>query len=153
MESCDLGAAGERLAVAGDAGAVRLDHDGIGEDYSERVFGLADGNELPVLVSPELREREPARYFHRVLSCTAIAMRTAMVSSGNEPEGGEVFVAALTHPHNAQHAWPQSDAKKRFLLGQPAPRWNTPPRGLPMPGWLVRDFTSLGLTCPDWTNA
>jgi hypothetical protein len=64
---CDLGAFGERLAVAGDAGSVSLDHYRIGKDYSERVLSLANRNGLRLLVSPELREREPARHFHSVL--------------------------------------------------------------------------------------
>ena len=38
----------------------------IAEDRYEQVAGLTDGDDLPVLVSPELREREPIRHLHSV---------------------------------------------------------------------------------------
>ncbi len=46
MHFRDLGAFGERLAIAGDAGMIGLDHYGIGKNYGESVLGLADGNGL-----------------------------------------------------------------------------------------------------------
>src|SRR4051795_1575050 len=63
----DLGAVGERLAVAGNAGPVGVDLHGIGDDQLDLFVGLTDGDRLPVLVSPEVREREPARHLHGVL--------------------------------------------------------------------------------------
>src|SRR5438445_743752 len=62
-----LGAVGERLAVAGNAGLVGLDHDRISEDRSNKIAVLTDGYNLPSFVSSELRERESARHFHGVL--------------------------------------------------------------------------------------
>jgi hypothetical protein len=67
MDLCNFGAVGEWLAVAGNAGPVGIDHHGIGEDRSHQLVGLADGDNLPVFISPELGEREPARYLHAVL--------------------------------------------------------------------------------------
>src|SRR5437870_3642153 len=61
------GAVGERLAVARNAGPVGGDHHGIGEDRSQQASVLTDGDNLPVLVSPELGEREPTRHLHGVL--------------------------------------------------------------------------------------
>jgi hypothetical protein len=60
-------AVGERLAVAGDAGLVRVDHRGIAKNHRERLAAIAEGNGLPALVSPELGEREPIRHFEGVL--------------------------------------------------------------------------------------
>src|SRR5437773_545569 len=61
------GAVGERLAVARNAGPVGVDHHGIGEDRSQQASVLTNGENLPVLVSPELGEREPTRHLHGVL--------------------------------------------------------------------------------------
>src|SRR5262249_49573942 len=44
-----------------------VDHRGIAEDHLDRVSRLTDGDRMPVLVSPELGEREPVRHLHRVL--------------------------------------------------------------------------------------
>ena len=51
----------ERLAVAGNAVLVGLDHHGISEDRSNKVSVLTDGDNLPGLVSSELGKRQPAR--------------------------------------------------------------------------------------------
>jgi hypothetical protein len=53
----NLGAVGEVLAVTGNAVPVSLDHCGIGDDHFDPVFGLTDGDILPVFVSSELRKR------------------------------------------------------------------------------------------------
>ena len=53
--------------MAGNAGLVGLDHLGISEDHREQVSGMTDGDNLPILVSPELREREAARHLQSVL--------------------------------------------------------------------------------------
>jgi hypothetical protein len=58
MDLRHLGAVGERLAVAGNAGPVGVDHHGIGEDHSDHVFGLTDGDSLPAFVASELRESD-----------------------------------------------------------------------------------------------
>src|SRR5437870_4799420 len=67
MDLGHSGAVGERLAVARNAGPVGGDHHGIGEDRSQQASVLTDGDNLPVLVSPELGEREPTRHLHGVL--------------------------------------------------------------------------------------
>jgi hypothetical protein len=71
MDLRHLGAVGERLAVVGNTGPVGVDHRRIGEDQSERVIGLTDGDGLPVLVAFELREREATRHVQRepILRC------------------------------------------------------------------------------------
>ena len=56
-----------KACVAGNAAPVGFDHQGIGENHRDRVFGLADGDCRPVFVSPELGEREPIRHLHSVL--------------------------------------------------------------------------------------
>ena len=38
-----------------------------GDDHLDQVAGLADGNDLPVFLSPELGEREPVRHLRSVL--------------------------------------------------------------------------------------
>src|SRR5205823_1104895 len=67
MDLGHSGAVGERLAVARNAGPVGGDHHGIGEDRSQQASVLTNGDNLPVLVSPELGEREPTRHLHGVL--------------------------------------------------------------------------------------
>jgi hypothetical protein len=42
------------LSIAGNAGPVGVDHHGIGDFHLEQFFGLTDGDNLPVFVSPEL---------------------------------------------------------------------------------------------------
>ena len=74
----NLGAVGKTLAVSGNAAPVGIDHDGIGDDHLDPVFGLTDGDILPVFVSPELGEREPVRHSHGVLGL-------ATVLRGNRP--------------------------------------------------------------------
>jgi len=64
MDLRHLGAVGERLAVAGNAGLLGLDHHGIGEDHSHHLFAVTDGDSLPAFVSSELGEREPIRRSH-----------------------------------------------------------------------------------------
>src|ERR1700722_10699764 len=67
MDLRHLGAIGERLAVARNAGLVGLDHHGISQDHSDRRFVVTDGDSLPSFIPPELREREPTRNFQCVL--------------------------------------------------------------------------------------
>jgi len=62
-----LGSVRNRLTVAGNAGAVRVDHHGIAEDHRDHPLAPTDGDRLPCFVSPELGKREPARHLHRVL--------------------------------------------------------------------------------------
>src|SRR6185312_13877036 len=52
MDLRHLGAVGERLAVAGNAGQVSVDHHGISKDRSDQLVVLTDGNNLPAFVSP-----------------------------------------------------------------------------------------------------
>src|SRR3977135_2586140 len=56
MDLRHLRAVRERLAVAGNAGLVGVDHHGVDEDHSEHVSGLTDRDRLPLFVSPELGE-------------------------------------------------------------------------------------------------
>jgi hypothetical protein len=67
MDLRHLGAVGERLAVAGCAGPIGVDHHGICEDGSHRIAVVTDGDNLPLFVSSKLREREAVRYFEGVL--------------------------------------------------------------------------------------
>ena len=62
---------------------IAFHHYGIGEDCSHRAFGVTDGDNRPVFVSPKLREREAARHLHSVL-----------VLRGNGPAAAE---GALPH--------------------------------------------------------
>src|SRR4030095_1849204 len=57
----------DRLTVGGYAGLVGLDHRGIAEHHRDTLPVPTEGDGLPCFVSPELREREPARHFHGVL--------------------------------------------------------------------------------------
>src|SRR4029077_8344906 len=65
----NLGAVGERLAIARSTFLVRLDHHGIRNDYSNHVLGVGQtrANHLPGFVSFELREGQPTRNFYSVL--------------------------------------------------------------------------------------
>src|SRR5262245_1859803 len=67
MDLRHLHAVGKRVAVAGNAGQVGLDRLGISEDHREHVSGVADGDNLPIFVSPELRECETIRHLHSML--------------------------------------------------------------------------------------
>src|SRR6266568_5868161 len=62
-----LGAIGEWLPVARNAGPVGVNHHGIGEDRSKQASVLTDRDNVPVFVSPELGEREPTGHLHSVL--------------------------------------------------------------------------------------
>src|SRR6266550_5469327 len=94
------GAVGERLAVARNAGPVGVDHHGIGEDRSQQASVLTDGDNLPVLVSPELGEREPTRHLHGVLVL-----------------GGQGAAAQRTHECRHDSNRPQAFAlHNKFLL-------------------------------------
>src|ERR1700722_19946125 len=64
---CNLGAVGERLAVAGNAGPVGVDHRGIGDHHLQQIFSLTDGDDLPVLVPPKVGECEAIWYAQCVL--------------------------------------------------------------------------------------
>src|SRR5205823_11007030 len=91
-----LGAVGERLAVAGNSGPVRVDHGGVREDRSKQVSVLTDGDNLPGLVSPELGEREPARHLHGVL----VLSRHGAAADGTEEcrrDSDRPHVFALHH--------------------------------------------------------
>src|SRR5258708_26723802 len=61
-----LGAVRERLAIAGHAFLIGVDHYRIPYDHSDLASVLTDRDHWPVLVSPKLREREPVRYLHSV---------------------------------------------------------------------------------------
>src|SRR4051812_5044061 len=61
LEFRDLGTFRERLAVAGHAGFVRLDHRRIGDNDLKYFIGAGGGDYRPVLVAPEVRERDSAR--------------------------------------------------------------------------------------------
>ena len=63
----DLGAFRERLAVAGNARLVGLDHDGIGHDHLQHLVGARAGYHRPVLVTPEVGEGDAAGRDQRVL--------------------------------------------------------------------------------------
>src|SRR3954468_11905468 len=52
----DLGAVGERFAIAGNAGAIGGDHGGIGDNRLQYLIGLGQGDDLPALISPEVGE-------------------------------------------------------------------------------------------------
>src|SRR6266852_587431 len=80
MDLRQPGAVRERLAVAGNAGLVGLDHHGIREDRGNQVSVLTDGDKLPGLVASELREREPIRDFHGVL--IQLALVTGLLFGG-----------------------------------------------------------------------
>jgi hypothetical protein len=60
MDLRHLGAVGERLTVAGNAGPIGVDHHGMSEDRGD-PSGVNDGDSLSAFVSPELREGVPAR--------------------------------------------------------------------------------------------
>src|SRR5262249_18688690 len=58
---------GKGLPFPGNTGLVGRDNLRIPEDRYDQVSGLTDGDDLPVFVSSELREREAARHLHSVL--------------------------------------------------------------------------------------
>src|SRR5579863_6283284 len=60
------GPIGERLAVAGNARLVGLDHYGIAEDDRELVAIVTDSDRLPILVASELGEAEATRDLHGI---------------------------------------------------------------------------------------
>src|SRR5215467_7441873 len=66
LDLCDLGAVGEKLAVAGKTAPESLHHYGVGDDHLDRGLGLADGDVLPLFVAPEGRKPTPSRYFQLV---------------------------------------------------------------------------------------
>src|SRR6185503_14272412 len=66
MDLSHLDTIWERLAVFGNAGLVGPNHRWIPENYREQWSIVANGNELPSFVSPELRKRESIRHFDRV---------------------------------------------------------------------------------------
>jgi hypothetical protein len=76
LELDDLGAIRERLAVARNAGLVRLDHRRVGDDDLEHFVGAGGRDDRPVLVSPEVGERDSAQRFQRVLVLRAPPART-----------------------------------------------------------------------------
>src|SRR5580692_11450627 len=76
----------ERLAVTGDAGFVRVDHCGIRDDHLEYFGGSGGGDVSPVLVSPEVGERNSARRYQRVL---VLVLVSALREKGRGAENGE----------------------------------------------------------------
>src|SRR5258708_8205576 len=66
MDLRHFGAVGERLAVTGNTGLIRVDHRWVPEDHSKHLSVMTDINGLPAFVSLELGEREPIRPFERV---------------------------------------------------------------------------------------
>src|SRR6185312_16491894 len=60
------GPIGERLAVAGNARLVGIDHYGIAEDDRELVAIVTDSDHLPILVASELGEAEATRHLQSV---------------------------------------------------------------------------------------
>src|SRR6266481_6875603 len=58
-----LGAVRERLAVAGHAFLIGVDHWRIPHDHSDLAAGRTDRDDWPAFVSPELGECEPIRHF------------------------------------------------------------------------------------------
>src|SRR5580658_2805515 len=76
----------ERLAVTGDAGFVRVDHRGIRDDHLEYFGGSGGGDVSPVLVSPEVGERNSARRYQRVL---VLVLVLALREKGRGAENGE----------------------------------------------------------------
>src|ERR1700733_7099124 len=67
MDFRHLGAVRDRLAVAGDARLVGVDHYGIPHDHGELAAVLANRDDRPIVVASELGEREPAGDLHSVL--------------------------------------------------------------------------------------
>src|SRR3954470_2810749 len=63
----DLGAIRERLPVVRNAGLVGLDHGRIGHDQLEHLVGPGGRDHRPILVPPEIRERDSAWRIQRVL--------------------------------------------------------------------------------------
>ena len=64
----------ERLAVAGNTRLVSLDHRWIAEDDCNLVAVMTGGDNLPILVSAEVRKGETAGHLQKVyLSCAASA--------------------------------------------------------------------------------
>src|SRR5438034_969231 len=61
-----LGAVWERLAIAGHAFLIGVDHYRIPHDHSDLASVLTDRDHWPVLVSPKLREPEATWYLHSV---------------------------------------------------------------------------------------
>src|SRR5215475_5636696 len=61
------GAVRERLPIVGNALPVGSNHGRIPYDHGDHALVLADRDHWPVLVSPELGERESIRYLHGVL--------------------------------------------------------------------------------------
>src|SRR5581483_7735852 len=86
LELDDHGPLGERLAVTGDAGFVRVDHRGVRDDHLEYFGGSRGGDVSPVLVSPEVGERNSARRHQRVL----VLVLTLRVKD-HDAEDGEHF--------------------------------------------------------------
>jgi Homeodomain-like domain len=88
MDLRQLGAVGERLTVAGNAGRVGVDHHGISEDRSKQGSIVTDGDNLPSLVSPELRECEPIRHLQSVLGLwwRMTAAAPQMATTNIEPD-------------------------------------------------------------------
>jgi hypothetical protein len=88
---------GKGFPLPGNAGPVGVDHHGIGKDQIEFVFGLTDGDSLPVFISPELREREPTRHLHAAVSCAARVMPPKAASDATMPITG-MFLLFISGP-------------------------------------------------------
>src|SRR6516165_1561891 len=67
MDLRHLSAIWERLAVAGHAFLIGIDHYGVPHDRSNLAFVLTDRDYWPAFVSPELGQCEPAGHLQGVL--------------------------------------------------------------------------------------
>src|ERR1700719_1627221 len=85
LELDDHGPLRERLAVPADAGLIRVDHRGIRDDHLEYFGGSGGGYVSPVLVSPEVGERNSAWRYQRVLALV-LALR---VKDHHADDGGD----------------------------------------------------------------
>jgi hypothetical protein len=75
LELHDHRAVRESLAVKGNAGLVCRDHLRIGDDHFE-YFVLPGGRDgRPVLVAPEVGERDPAWRYQRVLLLSSVRLK------------------------------------------------------------------------------
>jgi hypothetical protein len=66
-----------RLAIAGQAFLIGVDHYRIPHDHSDLASVLTDCDYWPVFVPPKLREREPIGTCTAYLSCAEIATPAA----------------------------------------------------------------------------
>src|SRR5262245_28692567 len=99
-----LAPSGTGLPFCRNAGAVSGDHRGIAKNDRDHSFVPADGNGLPIFVSPELRHRQPARYLCAVL-----------VLCGNGKAGHQGQYYGEDYSHLDIHTNPIVIAASRFI--------------------------------------